>query len=52
MALSDDLKKRAHDAIKNPEMLKDIQEIASRDGITFNQAMQKYFSKDSFDLAA
>lgn len=43
MALSDDVK-RAHDAIKNRGTRTKIEQIASRDGISFNAAMQKFFS--------
>jgi len=44
MGLSEDLRKRAHEAIKHPDTRKKIQAIASEKNITFNAAMQRFFS--------
>ena len=45
MGLADDLKNRAHDAIKNQETRLKIEAIARDDGVSFNEAMKRYFSK-------
>ena len=45
MGLADDLKNRAHAAIKNQKTRQQIEQIASNDGVSFNEAMRRFFSK-------
>ena len=45
MGLAEDLKNRAHDAIKNQETRQKIEEIAREHGVSFNEAMKRFFNK-------
>lgn len=43
MSIADETKK-AHDAIKNKQMREQIETIARKDGVSFNEAMKRFFS--------
>lgn len=45
MGLADDLKNKAHDAIKHQETRQKIEAIAREDGVSFNEAMKRFFSR-------
>lgn len=45
MSLADDLRNKAHDAIKQKSSRKEIMDIASSRNISFNDAMQIWINK-------